>query len=230
MNKNLYFLPIIAEALQATEPKQEIKKAFEKIEHLGQQPEYHQGYLQFQQFMAQVFKSDTEPDKVSYHLLIDAIFQLDSGIIPEDSIEGKKLLDVIQSNPKLQAEFERVSKQAVQPEASLDAIELIVEKDGQPVGSFPVKGTNAVFEIQDITPGSYEARLNTGRVVWQADLKPQDLLWSEAFPEEALDLAADTGESFQRVTKEYKVLDGEITIRVIPATESGRLEFEIRNI
>ena len=43
-------MPIITKALQATEPKQEIKKAFEQIEHLGQQPEYHQGYMQFQQF------------------------------------------------------------------------------------------------------------------------------------------------------------------------------------
>ena len=81
MNKNLYFLQIIAEALQAPEPRQEIKKAFEKIKHLGQQPEYHQGYLQFQQFMKQVLKPDTETDLISQQILMDAVFQLASGLI-----------------------------------------------------------------------------------------------------------------------------------------------------
>jgi hypothetical protein len=229
MNKNLYFVQIIAEALQAPEPRQEIKKAFEKIKHLGQQPEYHQGYLQFQQFMEQVLKSDIEPELISQQILMDAVFQLATGLIPEDSMEGKKLLEVIKTNPILQEEFDRVSKQALQSETGLDQLELIVEKNGLPVGSFPIKSSVPLLEMRGITPGTYEVRLNTGRVLWQADLREEDLLWSAAFPEEALDLAADTGESFRRITKEFTILGGEITIRVYPEIESGRIEVEVRD-
>ena len=108
-------------------------------------------------------------------------------------------------------------------------MKIIVTKNGDTIGSIPAEPSVFAQTIRNVTPGFYEVRLNTGRVLWQADLIEEDLLWSAAFPEQALDLAADTGESFPRITKEFTILDGEITIRVFPEIESGRIEIEVRD-
>ena len=65
---------------------------------------------------------------------------------------------------------------------------IIVTKNGDTIGSIPAKPSPFAQTIRNVTHGYYEVRLNTGRVLWQADLKEEDLLWSAAFPEDSLDV------------------------------------------
>jgi hypothetical protein len=108
-------------------------------------------------------------------------------------------------------------------------MKIIVTKNGDTIGSISAKPSLVAQSIRNVTPGYYEVRLNTGRILWQEELKEQDLIWSAAFPEEALDLAADTGESNRRISKECTILGGEIAIRVFPEIESGRIEIEVKD-
>jgi hypothetical protein len=234
MNKDLYFLKILTEALKAPNPEQKIKKAFDEIEELGRRPEYRQGYHQFRLFMDKIKESgilgSVDSGDLIHEMIQDLIFQLATGLFDRESNEGRQLLDLIRSNPKWQKEFEKLSAQELESEGLSGQMKIIVTKNGNTIGSMPTKPSAFFQSISNVTPGYYEVKLNTGRLIWQGDLKEEDLLWSAAFPEEAFDLAADTGESVRRITKNIKTLDGEITMRVYPGIESGHIEVEVRNL
>ena len=51
MNNDLYFLPIIAQALQKPDPRAALRQALEKIRTMGEDPRYRLGYQQFVRFM-----------------------------------------------------------------------------------------------------------------------------------------------------------------------------------
>jgi len=97
---------------------------------------------------------------------------------------------------------------------------------------FPLKiasadcGWKTILMIQK--PGYFEVKLNTGHILWQGNLIEKDLLWTKAFPERDFELAADTGDTDQPVTKELRLLNDELIIRVFPGIESGRLEIKVR--
>jgi len=106
--------------------------------------------------------------------------------------------------------------------------EIIMERNGNEVfkvhiGHLPVRKT-----IRNVKPGPYVVRSNTKTILWQGELEKQELIWPEAFPEQPLKLAADTGQIFSRSTREIKLLNGKINIQVFPEIESGRLEMEIK--
>ena len=51
MADDLYFIPIIARALEAPDPKTAVIEAFDRIHAMGQQPQYSHGYQQFAMFL-----------------------------------------------------------------------------------------------------------------------------------------------------------------------------------
>jgi hypothetical protein len=162
-------------------------------------------------------------------MIRELIFQLATGLLDCDSNEGQRLLEIIRLKPKWHEEFEKLSAQTLETEGLSGQMKIIVTRNGDAIGSIPAQPSLFAQTIRNVTPGYYEVRLNTGRVLWQADLREEDLIWSAAFPEQALDLAADTGESLRRVTKEFTILDGEITIKVFPEIESGCIEVEVKD-
>ena len=107
--------------------------------------------------------------------------------------------------------------------------EFSFEKEGKQIGSIPFENRPASKTIKNLKPGLYTITLDTGRILWQDRLTEKDLLWIYAFPEQDLAMAADTGEGKPRTTLEIELLDGEVTIRVFPEIETGRLELEIRS-
>jgi hypothetical protein len=56
MSNELYFIPIIAEALRQPNPRMALDIAFQRIESLGRATTHHIGYRQFLRFMACSFK------------------------------------------------------------------------------------------------------------------------------------------------------------------------------
>lgn len=54
MNKDLYFIKLLNQALDSSHPREALRNAFDEIEKLGQQPGYEKGYGQFLEFMSLV--------------------------------------------------------------------------------------------------------------------------------------------------------------------------------
>ena len=107
--------------------------------------------------------------------------------------------------------------------------EIIIERNGKLFGTISLKNMSGAKSIRRVKPGNYVIRLNTEHIIWQDELDEQELIWTAAFPGQALNLAADTGEMDTRTTREIKLLDGDLIIRVFPEIESGRLEFDLKN-
>lgn len=84
--------------------------------------------------------------------------------------------------------------------------------------------------IENIDPGFYAISLSSGRVLWEGALSESHLVWSEAFPDKSLQLAADTGGAEILPTFEEDLLDGEIMLRVYAGLESGRIELEMKDL
>ena len=81
--------------------------------------------------------------------------------------------------------------------------------------------------IGGIVPGIYQIKLITGRVIWEGELTSKELIWSAAFPEQRLELAAETVDAEKTPTREIMVWDGEIMVRIYAGIESGSIEVEL---
>ena len=106
---------------------------------------------------------------------------------------------------------------------SLPGIE--VECDGEVVGKMKVAKNGSIGSVPGLKPGSYRVCLETGWVLWQGELGKADLIWRHAFPEETLSLAAETDGVIVRSSREIVLLEGELTLRLMPGRTSGRMDF-----
>ena len=80
------------------------------------------------------------------------------------------------------------------------------------------------MSILDVAPGRYILKLATGRTIWRGELRAEDLIWTSAFPERRLQLAADTDAASPEPSREEPVLGGEFLLRVFPGVERGAIE------
>ena len=65
MREDIFFLPIVARALEQSDPRAALRDAFAYIELLAREPRYGLGYHQFIRFMDSVIKS--EGQQTSHH-------------------------------------------------------------------------------------------------------------------------------------------------------------------
>ena len=230
MNNDLYFLRLIGAAFQEPDLKTALREAFKKIRSLGKQPEYQQGFLQFQRFMAEmqegikaIPKSPGGPMPVE---LLDLTLQLAADSFEGSQAEAEALQDLVKSSPVWKEGFETLREEVSKSEASDWELMAVIERNGETISSFPLLNPPFTKKIRNLRPGHYVLRLNTGRVLWQEELTERDLIWAAAFPGRDLDLAADTGGLAPPMSREFRLLDGDLIIRVFPGIDSGRLEVE----
>ena len=81
--------------------------------------------------------------------------------------------------------------------------------------------------FRGVLPGLYTLRLGMGRVLWRAELYAENLLLERGPKAQPLRLAAATKPDEQRATREDRILDGELVVRVLPGLESGTLGVRI---
>lgn len=159
------------------------------------------------------------------NIITDAFEQPDPKMAIEEAF--KKILTMGQ-----QSEYEHGFRQFKRFMALMNdnGLEIIIVKNGESIISIPVKSGPFSERIQNIKPGQYAVRLNTGRILWQGELTEKDLVWTAAFPETDLALVADTGDLAEHRTRVIKLLEGELIIRVIPQLETGCIELEKKDL
>ena len=112
--------------------------------------------------------------------------------------------------------------------STLPAIEIIVERDGRKLATVPCYLSGFTQTITEVKPGKFVFKLNLGRVLWAGELRAEDLIWSAAFPGEALRLAADTAQAAPKVSRIIPVIQDEMMLRVIPGIEHGSIEIVLK--
>ncbi len=231
MSKDLYFLSKIAEAFKQPETKRALLAALQEIIALGQRPEYERGFLQFRHFMAEVKRKWEAPSRKPGDIVVEGIRHLcllvATDLLEDNPGEAQAALGLIGSEPQWQEEFEKICGEVSKSQTTYRAPEIIIEKNGQCISLTPWERQPVSQEICNLMPARYVARMDSGRVIWEEDLTGKELIWSQTFPGQALELAADTGEPAAKMTREITLLNGELVIRIFPGTKSGRLELRI---
>ena len=229
MGNDLYFIPIIAEALDASDQESALTQAFTTIERLGQNPEYQQGFGQFQQFMdvvaAKAANPHVSPEAQDF---IEALMvELATGA-SDTSTDKRVALDLILSRPDWRHQYEDLCAELEESRQGPFPVAITLERQGELARTIDVEAGEKTARVGDISPGAYTIRLSTGRVIWESELTEEDLTWSRAFPERALDLAA--GAEGGEPKRLLRLLRGELVVRVFPGIETGSMEIVLEHL
>ena len=227
MSNDLYFISIIAKALEQKDSEQSLKQAFEEIKSLGTKSGYEQGFQQFQQFMNTVneqAKKEGADDQLKTEIAKQLIVELATDTFEGTDEDKRKALSIIKSNPQWRKEYDQLVAEIEELSQVPESIEILISRDNKPFKSVTFMEVPGTKGIDRIIAGVYNIAFAAGRIIWEGELTEQNLLWGKAYPGRHVKLAADTTGQKSEPTKEISVLDGEIIIRVFPSIESGRIE------
>ncbi len=194
----LYFISIIARALQSPDVERALRDAFHEIKKKGKEERYTEGFRNFELFMDTVC---SRHEAVTNDYIRELIAELATGTFEGTEQEKKVLTNIICTQ--------------VFPE-----IAVLSEKGPARYVSFP-KGPGCQH-LDNILPGKYKLELtNSGWTIWKGKLTAEELILPEG---ENLSLAAGVGAP----TKKIDLLNnGEVILRTYAGIESGCVEIEL---
>lgn len=199
MENDLYFIPIIEQALRKNNPKQSLVNSFAEIKELERKEEYEIGLQQFKYFMGQVVESVQYPG-----IQLNEKWFLHS----HDSQTNKDI---------------KIHHKQPSPPLSIELV-----KDDLRIEQISINKIPCVIEFSRIESGNYVLRLNTGRILWAGTLSNKHLQWAKAFTDKPLPAAAQTDKTQSYTTIDEWLLDEEILFQVIPGIETGKIKIEIQ--
>ena len=229
MTDDLYFIPLIAHALQQADSDQVLSQAFEEIISKGRQTRYRRGFEQFGQFMDAAHRRAEAENSTSLKLSFvrELMTELVTDMFAGSAGEKQTVLDLINSHSQWQREYEQLLAVIRPLHARSNSFLLAVLRDGIPFETMEWEKVPGRRSLEQIFPGHYAISLATGRVIWQGDLTEGDLIWAAAFPGKPLDLAAATSGAQARPTRQFSLFEGEITLQVFAELEYGKFEITI---
>jgi hypothetical protein len=228
-SKRLYFIPLLARAIESGDQKQAMKGAFDEIEKVGNQPGYEEGFQQFQEFIKSAFSPSDEESNEKIRSIRNAIYRLIYDLVT-DSFEGDEnlkdaFISAIKRNPRWNAEYERLESEMQDYLAPDSPIQIEILRENQVIDA--VHMTAETITVSPIFPGQYTMRFSNGRILWEGDLTREDLIWTYAYPDQDISMAAETEDFRQEPVKTISLLDGEIVLRIFAGLESGRIILKI---
>ena len=227
-NNNLYFVPIIAQALESDDPTRAMDEAFREIRLLGEQPDYEVGFRQFQEFIKSALKPSGKNSEEKIHWLRDAVYRLIYSLATNTFAGDEKQRDAIiralSNIPQWNTEYKRIKEEAQVFLAPEIPIEIEVLRKDKILGSVPMSSVPG--SISPVPPGSYTFRFSNGRVLWEGDITKEDLMWAFAYPEKDLPMAAETRPIQRKPTRSFSLLNGELIVHIFAGLETGKLRFE----
>ena len=226
-DQRLYFIRILQAAFEERDRTEALKKAIEEITSLGKEPGYLEGFQNFQKFVRAlddqtVLDEYFQQDARSAYLearIFDILTDTFSGT--ED--EKRALTRLIEDDPEITSALE-LMRENLASLLSEDVESIIeVEKGGLSFGLYRLeKGFHRIV-IPGIQAGEYAIRLSTGLLLWEGQLEAEKLLWHLAFPGQKLPAAAESRRLSQQATLTMELMDGEISLVVLPGLESGTI-------
>lgn len=226
-NKNLYFIPILANAFESMDIEAAIEDAMAEIVRLGKLPDYESGFRQFEELVGfGLDELESNPtllsravSEVKHSLMVK--FALND--LPEQSKESDTLLSVIHSDPELLREFELIKENLAKVQDEYLHVEVQLFIDGKFIQEIVLNPHQIEVEFKKVKPGFLSVRVSNGRVLWEDEVLAESLIWSLAYPDREYKLAADTGEAQVQPTRTGHSPDKKTQVRIYPGLESGRL-------
>ncbi len=175
MSDDLFFIPLLAAALERHDTRGAIAAALQEIQRDASAPASQQGYRQFLQFMAAARDAEQNGDAERLHNRVDRI----------------------------------------------GSMELHVVREGIVVGRGRLGSQRRACTIEGIVPGRYGLRTDSGRILWEGHIAAEQVLWSQAYPRQALRAAADTGQPEMAPTRTVSVPQAGLVIQTHAGIEAG---------
>jgi len=229
VNDGLFFIPMIVKALGQPDPKSALCETFDRIKNIGKQPGRTEGFKQFLRFMREAAREHSRNGWIVYPSILDEVAAscVQRLTATEQDPEAIRTPDIARPSAD-QAIYERFCT-AIRDATDRPSIrEIIVERNGVMIAGFALEQAPDTHTIQDVTPGHYVLCLESGRVLWECELTDQDLVWSAAYPQRALPMAADSGDSSAEPTHEASLLGDRVLLCVLPGVESGSIAINWR--
>jgi len=223
MSENLlYFIPVIARALQGSDVEKALREAFCRIERMGTEKRYAEGFENFEIFMDQAY--DQHKIAVTDNIR-ELMAQLGAGMFEDLPREKEILLDIITSHPKLQADFETICHMGSDENLTGESPVIEVSSDKGCVLEKTFEKVPGHESFDGLLPGTYKIKLvNTGWTIWEGRLTAKELIWPEG---ENLLMAAETGDAHTKSTSRKVLLDGDMILCTYAGIESGSIEIEL---
>ncbi len=118
--------------------------------------------------------------------------------------------------------------QPVETKTPLTLLNFVVESGGRFLGICRFDRIPGRRSMENMIPGQYRLKMETGRVIWEGLITDKDCLWRKAFPNKPLKLAADTSHHDSRPARTISIMEGIIQLQLFPGIEAGVLEIELR--
>ena len=233
MSNDLYFIPILTEALRQPNRKGALIEAFARIRALGEKPEFRTGYAQFEAFLRVAAEGridiperlESDAADVAHGLAIDLV----SGFFDQNQAKREAALAFLLSRPQWLEVYTNLLKEFDDTASEATPADLLrLEKDGETIETVRSDRAGNRLTVPRARPGHYAVKLISGRLVWEGDLSAEDLIWSAARPGQDLDLAAATGEAPAASTRRESLLGGQVVLTVFPGPESGSIHITIK--
>ena len=107
-------------------------------------------------------------------------------------------------------------------------IDLYILKEGEPLATIPVLSDKSPINVANVSPGFYVIELSTGRRLWEGSLTKEDLLWTHAYLDSDIKMAADTEDEETDPIRVIELLGGDVIIQIFPGLESGTLQVKVK--
>ncbi len=219
MSHDLYFIPILFEALeQRVDIAASLRRAFRTIIALGQEERYRRGYAQFLAFMNIVLIAHRRDIDEAEMTAID------------DTDATEDLLDELAVLPEIAEAWDSVKRDLAWEPATELRIEFLLRRNDEPSQIMRLSKEDRTGFFRGVVPGTYELSTASGRIIWETTLTKQDLLSAYAFAEEPLRLAADTEDAREEPTRRTVLLEGEVVVSVFAGSGSGRIAIEWQSV
>lgn len=225
-SNNLQFIRTLMEAWDAPDRHEALSQALQQLRIPSAATSYKEHYTKFARFVDEIeTQLQADPGILKSHFL-DLIEDLLVPIL-SDTWEGSErdrdaILALCQTHPMLS---QRLNQLRIELEPALEVPELALRlrRGDHIVAEVMVSGLPRGVSIPDITPGSYSIETSTGRIIWNGDIAAEHVLWTEAYPERDLQMAAQTDESEGEPTLAVSLLNGELGLQLYAGLESGTL-------
>lgn len=212
MHDNLYFVPILLEALERRPIEHSLRQAFHEITKRGKEKRFKTGYAQFLCFMEQVLSPEQRANKDDF--------------VSDLETTAETLLEHLAACPELFALWdEMVNDIALESNASF-TVDFQLMREGELLQTLSLSRHQRSGIISGLRSGAYELTLASGRILWAGQLSNADLLSAYARPEEPLRLAAATNNLSGHPTRCMTLFDGEVVVNVVPGPSTGQMEIE----
>ncbi|MFC1607955.1 hypothetical protein ACFL47_08295 [Candidatus Latescibacterota bacterium] len=224
---DMYYLTILQQAFQQKDPVIALRDAFREIIAKGSEPEYHEAYQRFLDWISTgIDELQTDDPELWESISKQALTSIMSSIAT-DTFEGSdkaknNFIKAIEANKQLRDVFRDILSSIEL--TKLPPHEFVLEKDSVEFARIVFPKGEKEARLYRVVSGTYTLSHASGRFLWEGRISTSQVIWSEVFPDEDYSMAADTDEVAVQTSMKVSLLDGEIVISLTPGLESATMK------